>query len=271
MKRNWDDEFANSAYIPGSEKLPALWAANAAAYRQATPMQEDIAYGTASRNRLDLVFPDGKSKGLVVFVHGGFWMECNKSDWTDLAEGARLNGSTVALPGYTLAPNARISEITREISQAITKAAHLVEGPIKLVGHSAGGHLVTRMICQDSTIAPEILARITNVMSISGLHDLRLLQQTKMNTALQLDDIEAERESPALLRPLASAHVTCWVGADERPEFIRQSRLLAMMWDGLTQVRLFEEKERNHFSILSGLKHPNSPLMDELLAPNEAR
>lgn len=266
MQRNWDDEYANSAYIPGSDSLPDLWAANALVYRKIVPIQEDIVYGAAPRNKLDLVFPEEPSKGLVVFCHGGFWLECSKSDWTDLAEGARLNGWTVALPGYSLAPVARISEITNEISQAITKAARLVAGPIKLVGHSAGGHLATRMICQNNTLAPDILARITHVVSISGLHDLRLLQKTKMNTELQLNDREAELESPALLRPRSSAQITCWVGADERPEFIRQSKLLAMIWDGLAPIQLIIENDKNHFSILNGLKQPDSELMNAILA-----
>jgi hypothetical protein len=31
--RDWDDAYANSAHVPGSDKLPALWAERAAAYR----------------------------------------------------------------------------------------------------------------------------------------------------------------------------------------------------------------------------------------------
>lgn len=263
--RDWDDEFANSAYIPGSEKLPALWAAQAAAYRRSARIEEDIPYGPEPRQKLDLIRPDGVCRGLVVFVHGGFWLECGKSDWTDLAEGARANGWAVALPGYTQAPEARISAITRQVGAAIDKAAALVDGPIRLAGHSAGGHLVTRMICYDSPLAPEALARIEKVVSISGLHDLRLLQRTRMNEGLQLDDSEAASESPALRRPTPGAHLTCWVGADERPEFLRQSRLMATIWDGLAQTTLVEEPGRNHFSILEGLASPDSPLTRELL------
>ncbi|MGU3575178.1 alpha/beta hydrolase [Brucellaceae bacterium C25G] len=266
MQRDWNDEFANSPYIQGSEHLPALWAKNAADYREVTQMQVDIAYGNGARNYLDLIFPDGESKGLVVFVHGGFWIQCAKSDWTDLAEGARSNGWTVAMPGYTLAPDAKISDMVNEIAAAITKAAELVDGPIRLIGHSAGGHLVTRMVCQNSLLDSAVLARIKNVVSISGLHDLRLLQKTKMNEKLRLDDMEAEHQSPALLRPLSTIPVTCWVGAAERPEFLRQSRLLAMIWDGMAPVKLVEEPDHNHFSILESLKKPASALVAELLA-----
>lgn len=70
--RDWNDKFANSAHIPGSEKLPAIWTAQAAAYRQKVAVEENIPYGPLPRQKLDLVRPDGPSKGLVVFVHGGF-------------------------------------------------------------------------------------------------------------------------------------------------------------------------------------------------------
>ena len=263
--RDWDDEFANGAYIPGSEGLPALWAANAAAYRRAVRIDEDIPYGPSARERLDLIWPDGPCRGLVVLVHGGFWLRFFKSDWTDLAEGARANGWAVALPGYVLAPEARISAITRQIGAAIGTAAALVEGPLRLIGHSAGGHLVARMICEDSPLAPPVRARIAKVVSLSGLHDLRPLQRARMNDDLRLTDAEAVLESPALRRPLADARLTCWVGADERPEFLRQSRLMAMIWDGLARTRLVEEAGRNHFSILTGLTRPDSPLVAELL------
>ncbi|HAR29195.1 MAG TPA: alpha/beta hydrolase, partial [Bradyrhizobium sp.] len=111
--------------------------------------------------------------------------------WTDLAEGARSHGWTVALPSYTLAPAARISDITAEIAGAIASAAAQVSGPIRLVGHSAGGHLVTRMLCDDSRLEPEVYDRIVATLSISGLHDLRPLLKTAMNGTLRMNMGEA--------------------------------------------------------------------------------
>ncbi|MDO5605531.1 MAG: alpha/beta hydrolase [Paracoccus sp. (in: a-proteobacteria)] len=266
---DWDERFANSAYIPGSEALPALWAARAAAYRRdCAGFTGDIPYGPAPRQRLDLIRPEGPCHGLVVFVHGGFWLECGKSDWTDLAEGARAAGWAVALPGYTLAPQAPVRAITQEIAMALRCAAALIPGPIRLAGHSAGGHLVTRMICADSPLPAGVMARIGRVVSVSGLHDLRPLRLTKMNDHLRLTAQEAARESPALHQPADGARLTCWVGADERPEFLRQSRLMATIWADAAATRLIEEQGHNHFSILDALKSPDSPLTREITAPD---
>ena len=117
-------------------------------------------------------------RGLVVFVHGGYWMALDKSFWSHLAAGSVANGYAVAMPSYTLCPEVRIADIVKEIGAAIGAAAAMVEGPDHADGHSAGGHLVSRMIAEASPLAPELLDRIRNVVSISGVHDLRPLMRT---------------------------------------------------------------------------------------------
>ena len=88
-----------------------------------------------------------------------------------------------------------------------------------------------------------------------------------MNADLKLDEAEATSESPALLRPIEGVRLTCWVGAGERGEFIRQNALLANIWTGLGALtRVVEEADRHHFSIVDGLADPAHPMMRELLA-----
>jgi acetyl esterase/lipase len=265
--RDWDDAYANSAHVPGSDKLPALWAERAAAYRAGLrAFRPDIAYGAGERQRFDLIRPDGAPKGLVVFVHGGYWMRFDKSSWTDLAEGARRHGWAVALPSYTLTPAARISDITAEIAAAIAAAAALVKGPIRLAGHSAGGHLVTRMLCDDSRLPSVIFDRIVATLSISGLHDLRPLMKTKMNETLGLALDEATAESAALHLPRGRSPLTAWVGGAERPEFIRQAELMANIWTGFdVPTRLVVESGHNHFTVVEGLKDPSSAITRSLV------
>ena len=265
---DWDDAFANMAHITGSAALPDLWANSAALYRASgVQVEEDIVYGDHPRERLDIVWPDGTPKGLAVFIHGGFWMRLNKSHWTDFAEGARTNGWAVCLPSYTLAPDVRISHMTKQMGAALEMAAARVVGPIHVAGHSAGGHLATRLICDDSHLQGATLDRIAKTLSISGLHDLRPLQHTKMNDVLHLDEREAIAESAALQRPAGTNSITCWVGGGERPEFIRQSKLLAMMWSGLdTYADCVIDGKHNHFTVIEGLKDPQSPITASLLA-----
>ncbi|RYG97182.1 MAG: alpha/beta hydrolase, partial [Alphaproteobacteria bacterium] len=201
-----------------------------------------------------------------VFVHGGYWMGLDNSYWSHLAGGAVARGYAVAMPSYTLCPEVRIGEIVTEIGAAIGKAAELVEGPIMLTGHSAGGHLVSRMISHTTPLSPALRARLRNVVSISGVHDLRPIMNTGMNVTLHIDEAEALRESPALLRPIDGARITCWVGGGERAEFLRQNALLANIWTGLgATTASVVEPDRHHFNVIDGLADPEHPLTSALL------
>lgn len=262
---DWEDAFVNASHIPGGASYPERWAVRAAAFRESARGQIDLAYGDRPRERFDLFMPETAPRGLAVFIHGGYWIRFDKSIWSDLSAGPLARGWAVALPGYTLAPELRIGAITRQIARAIGAAAELVPGPIRLAGHSAGGHLATRMICRDTPLARELAGRVERVVSISGVHDLRPLRLHSMNEKLQLDDEEAARESPALHAPLAGVGVTAWVGARERPEFLRQSALLAEAWNGKgLSAQLVAEPSRHHFDVIDGLKTPEHPLTEAL-------
>jgi hypothetical protein len=147
-------------------------------------------------------------------------------------------------------------------------AAGLVEGPLMLTGHSAGGHLASRMVTATTPLPADVAKRIRRVVSISGIHDLRPIMRTGMNTTLALDEEEALAESPALLRPMNGARITCWAGGGERAEFLRQTMLLANIWTGLgATTSAVIEPDRHHFDVVDGLADPAHPLTQTLLCP----
>ena len=268
--KDWDNAYANGPNIAGGERWPGLWVAPADAYRKELAGQGraklDIAYGAHDRQRLDLFLPAAAPKGLVVFVHGGYWMRLDKSFWSHLARGGNAHGFAVAMPSYRLCPEVGLADISSDVAQAIARAMDEVAGPVALTGHSAGGHLVSRMICRGAPLPPERQARITSVVSISGLHDLRPLQRTAMNETLRIDDATALRESPALLAPIECARVTAWVGGAERNEFRRQAQLLANIWTGLgASTAYVEAPDRHHFDVIDELAEPESGLVGALV------
>lgn len=268
MIADWDDAYVNAAYIPDGDGYPDRWRAAAAAFRAGLPsdaLREGLAYGRHPRERVDLFLPGARPEGLVVFVHGGYWKAFDRGDWSHLAAGPLARGWAVAMPGYPLAPEVRIADITRSVTAAAAKAAAAVPGPLTLAGHSAGGHLVARLACRDSRLPERVRARIGAVVPISGLHDLRPLLRTAMNDILRLDAAEAAAESPALLEPLPGARVHAWVGDLERPEFVRQTTLLANIWTGLgADMAQTIVAGRHHFNVIEDLGDPDSGLVATL-------
>ena len=71
------------------------------------------------------------------------------------------------MPTYTLCPENRISGIVAEMGQAVEKIAGMVGGPIHLTGHSAGGHLATRLVCTNSPLSGAVLSTASATSSRS--------------------------------------------------------------------------------------------------------
>ncbi len=249
-----DREYSNGAFIAGAEDYPTRWAAKAGVFRRALGKRArlGIAYGPKPRQALDLFLPEAAPRGLLVFVHGGYWMRFDREDWSHLAAGALARGWACAMPSYTLAPQARIREMTLEIEAACVVAAAEVAGPLVVTGHSSGGHLAARMGCADRHAS--LTARLSRVVPISPLAELEPLQQTQMNEILWIDAEEALAESPAQHHLATQAHV--WVGAQERPAFLWQARTLSENWD----CPWTAAEGQHHFDIIDGLESPDSPL-----------
>jgi len=263
---NPDIAYANADFIEGAAEYPARWAKTARSFREemraAGRIREDLPYGEKARQVMDLFLPKATPLGLVVFFHGGYWRAFGKGDWSHLAAGVVARGWAVAMPSYTLAPKARISEITQEAARAIMVAVQGVTGPVVLTGHSAGGHLVARMNCLDIGLTGDVATRIKRIVPISPVADLRPLLKTAMNADFRLDETEAASESPLLHKARRNIETHIWVGAEERPAFLDQARWIADGWD---EAQLHIAPGRHHFDVIDELEDPDSPLIQTLL------
>jgi acetyl esterase/lipase len=256
---DYDRAYANGPFISGAETFPPRWVREAAAFRAALGQRARTAipYGPKERNRFDLFLPETAPQGLLVFIHGGYWLRFDREMWSHLAAGAVARGWACAIPSYTLAPEARISAMTQEIASAVEVAASRVAGPVVVTGHSAGGHLSARMGCADVFLS----TFVKRVVPISPLADLEPISLTAMNADLRLDPTEIASESPArlALRHATQSHV--WVGAQERPAFLWQARVLSEAW----ACPWTPERGRHHFDVIDGLTEPASALLSACL------
>ncbi|GAB1363344.1 alpha/beta hydrolase [Rhodobacter sp.] len=253
-----DRDYANGAFIREADSYPPTWAAVACAFRAnaGDRARLDLPYGPSDRQRFDLFLPARPPAGVLVFVHGGFWMAFGRESWSHLAAGPLAWNWAVAMPSYTLAPEAGIPQMTQEIAAACRAISAEVAGPMVVTGHSAGGHLSARMGCTDID-----LPMVRRVVPISPLAELGPLMATGMNSKLRLTDAECATESPARqkLRDGVSAHV--WVGGGERPAFLWQARTLAEEW-GCPRT---PDDNRHHYDVIDAMADPHSKMVEVLL------
>lgn len=249
-----DIAYNNSAHVADSAERLAGWSLRSEALRASQPALLDRRYGPRERNRIDIFRCGAPRAPLLVFVHGGYWQRNSKEIFSCMAEGPLAHGFDVALPGYTLAPDAGLTEIVAEIRAALSWLRR--EGPalgvsterLIVSGWSAGGHLAALAMAW-----PEVDAGL----SISGVFDLEPVRLGILNDKLGLSVTEARALSPQLYLPKTAGPLLVAHGGAELPELQRQSRDYARAWTeaGLTGSVLCLDGE-NHFSILEQLATP---------------
>ena len=208
---DWTAAYDNRAAIPTHEEVFYGWGRDAASFRESHAPRE-LAYGAGEREKMHLFEPEGTAKGLVVFIHGGWWCYFGREYFSHLAAGAIAQGWAVAMPSYTLCPDINIGGIVKQMVRAVEVAHDAVtDGPMVIAGHSAGGHLATMMGATESQVPDVVAGRIKRIVSISGIADLRPLLQVEMNETLKIDESEARTSSPLFLTPRNNFDYIAWV------------------------------------------------------------
>lgn len=257
-----DKDYDNSRDVKDAAKILAQFEPDAAAFREGHAKKRlDIPYGDGPREYFDLFEPEGTPKGTLIYVHGGYWKQRDRSDFSHMAQGALARGYCVALPSYPLAPIVRISAVTQAVAMALQAIMRAAPAPYHAVGHSAGGHLVTRLLAPDSLLSSKEVASIASVTSISGVHDLTPLIPLAINAELRLDEDEAISESP-IRQPAPETDVHIYVGGDELPAFLDQAQWLADAWP---KAKLTVVNNKHHFDVIDALRDPNSDMLNAIL------
>ena len=262
-----DEAYANAAYINNSEEIVTNWIKKAKRFRlkkiKSGKAEIDISYGRSGRQKCDIFQPETKPIGTVIFVHGGYWIDFDKSYWSHFASGILANGYRFIVPSYDLCPTVKISDITHQIRDLLCYVLENYDGLISLTGHSAGGHLVSRMVSADQWIRSrlrfDLLKRLNHVVAISPIADLRPLLKTSMNNKFNMNHDTAKKESPVFHTKM-TVPFTIIVGENERPAFISQAKYLSEAWSCSKIIA----KGKHHFSVLDDLENERSGLVNLL-------
>lgn len=254
MKLDHEVEYNNRARVPEHPALIAGWASDSAAYR-AEKAPRVVRYGPGERQTFD--FFEAGDGPAVMYIHGGYWQALDKSFHSIHARGLNLLGVTVAVPSYDLCPSVRIGDIVEQLRTAAVMLASETGAPMVISGHSAGGHLAACLLATE--------AHVPAAYAVSGLFELKPLVATSINTALGLDDEEAENLSPRFWPAPAGKSLDAVVGGHESGEYLRQSADMVRAWgEQGVAARYGEIDDANHFTVIAPLTDPQSEMTQRL-------
>jgi acetyl esterase/lipase len=151
-------------------------------------------------NLLDLYLPsEGKDFPVLVLVHGGAWVGGDKRlDFIpEVARCFARQGIGVVAPNYRLSPFFQHPAHIRDVAKAVAwTKKHISEyggrtDQIFLLGHSAGGHLVSLLATDESHLKDVGLRKqdIKGVITISGVYQVSdvALKSVIKNAHVKLD------------------------------------------------------------------------------------
>jgi acetyl esterase/lipase len=261
-----DAAYNNSAAVQNSAEKIADYTERSSRFRAKNNDLLDLAYGPKPRNRIDIFRSGAKNAPLFVFIHGGYWLRNSKETFACTAEGPLAHGIDVAMVGYTLAPDATLTEIAEEIRAAMhflrSKGPKFGVGQngIILSGWSAGGHLT--MMALDLADAG---------LPISGIFDVEPCRLNYVNETLRMTADEAIAMSPIRHLEKQNKPLIIAYGLAERPEFQRQPQEYHAARKAVGMAsELLPLEGNDHFSILEELADPKGQLTSAVVRLAEA-
>jgi arylformamidase len=276
-KTNYDLLYNPRLTVSGYEQVFERWDRDSERARARLECYLDVPYGASGTETLDLFRARGKSRGLLMFIHGGYWRSLDKKRFSFVAPPLVEAGVTVAVVNYALCPAVSVADIVMQMVQACAwlhrNGANFgaPAGRLGVYGHSAGGHLAAMMLaCDWPKYAPDLPRKVVlGAVSISGLYDLtEIVKVPSINGDVRLTERTAVKVSPAFLPPATDAPFTTAVGADENEGFHIQNRLIAKKWAGVHRADI-SSTGKNHFTVLDDLGDPASRLFKSVLGLTE--
>lgn len=253
-----DAAYDNNAAVKNSAALIAERNEASSRLRGTLKSHLDLPYGERANNKIDLYPAARPDAPCLVFLHGGYWQRNSRELFAMLVEGVAAHGWSVAIPGYSLAPEVSLTDIVGEIPRALDwlaahGASYGIAGPVVLSGWSAGAHLVAMALDHP---------RVHAGLAISGVYDLVPIRDTGLNKALKLTDQEVATLSPLRL-PVTQKRLDIAYGSNELPALVNDSidfheKRAAAGAPG----KLIAVEGADHFTILGALRRPDGILVD---------
>eukprot|EP01133_Synstelium_polycarpum_P006914 gene6914-8039_t len=262
----------------------------------------DVLYSSASVFKLDIYEPslEGVAKEtkfpLLVYLHGGFWMDRDKSEYLNLGRYMASKGYTVAIVNYRLSKQAHKTPIkypqhNEDVANALCWLINNASdyrydiNNISLMGHSCGAHMVALMTLQQdkylvnnpSNKAPLPAYTIRKCIGVQGIYDCALLEKDFPDYRSNFEFVFGSTDAAAWESPQSIAPTTCgksaqwllvhsptdkWVNTIQTTNFA--SCLTASHSVPASQVQTYTDLTGEHFEVVVNFGEPDYSSLDGL-------
>jgi arylformamidase len=277
-KTNYDLLYNPRLVVKNYQEIFDRWGEQSERARASLDCYLDVPYGPSEAEKMDVFRAQGKNRGLLMYIHGGYWRSLDKKRFSFVVPALARAGITVAVPDYALCPVVRVEDIVMQMVQAcawLYRNGENFGAPanrLHVFGHSAGGHLAAMMLCcRWPEYSPDLPKKVVGAaMSISGLYDLtEIVKVPSVNCDVHLDERSALRVSPAFLPPATDAPLYTAVGGEENEGFHLQNRLIGQKWGKVRKTDI-PCPGKNHFTVLEQVGDPESGLFRSMLEMMDA-
>jgi len=241
----------------------------------------DYAGDGLDAHRLDLYLPDDRAAAaIVVFVHGGAFMQGSRRDVAFVGRALAREGIATAVPSYRLFPasdaQGAVEDVARAVGWTIAHAGeyHLDPRNVFLVGHSAGAQIVAVIGTNAKYLgaAGEPLDAVRGIFAVAGAYDVRDLSGEpdswqRVDGHIYGETPQARRAlSPAVQVDPHSPPAVTACGTEDDPHACDRAKefTAALRAQGIAATTI-EERGADHMGMLRALIDPNDPLNAALL------
>lgn len=251
--------FSPSCWVPGmtrDEVMNGFFSGIKDAYDlanmdESVSKELDIPYGSGENQKID-IYGVVKDK-LLIFFHGGYWVEGTRKDCLTPVLCAIENGFAFASVGYGLATNGRqlsdcVDDSVRAVSFLLEKYPNVIQ--VVIGGHSAGAHLAFQATVKIRN------SRIHSMVLLAGCYFLEALVGTEIGNDINLTGEQAKRNSCDLTQLVGiSAKPFVFVGDQEAPKLIEQNKTFAAK---VKNTQLWNFVGSGHYTLMTNLLNINS-------------
>jgi acetyl esterase/lipase len=231
-----------------------------------------IAYRTGDgadpiRHKLDVYIPKGeKNFPVLLFVHGGTWKSGNKELYAPLGKLYASKGIGTVIINYRLSPAvqhpAHIEDVASAFAWIYRNIAKYGGDPsnIFVSGHSAGGHLVSLLSCNENYLKKEQLdiSAIKGTIAVSGVH---VLMPNALFKPIFTDD-KAVVKSASPIEHVHGKHppfLLIYADKDLLTLEAQSEQMCKKLNDCQCEAHTVKIADRTHISIITSMANESDP------------